>query len=100
MVEVTSDPDPCPLSEKKDEYFTKFDIVCATCCSQSDLLRINSVCAQNGVKFFAGDVFGYYGYMFTDLGEHEYAEYVSIVLLLLIAFYAWVSLYSQLVNEI
>jgi hypothetical protein len=28
------------------------------------------------VKFFAGDVFGYYGYMFSDLGEHEYAEWV------------------------
>ena len=29
-----------------------------------------------GKKFFAGDVFGIYGYTFADLGEHDYAEEV------------------------
>ena len=33
-------------------------------------------CISNitGKKFFAGDVFGIYGYTFADLGEHDFAE--------------------------
>ena len=36
-------------------------------------LRLNELCRSNGVKFFCGDVWGYYGYFFTDLNQHEYA---------------------------
>lgn len=72
MVEVKADTES--VSDKSDDYFTQFDIVCATCCKSTDLIRINNICAKNSVKFFAGDVFGFYGYMFSDLGEHEYAE--------------------------
>lgn len=74
MVEVKVDTES--VSDKSDDYFTQFDIVCATCCKPTDLIRINNICAQNAVKFFAGDVFGFYGYMFSDLGVHEYAEEV------------------------
>lgn len=74
MVEVTADDsDP---KDKPDSYFSEFDVICATCCSSSLLTRIDKICADKKVKFFAGDVFGYYGYMFSDLGEHEYAEEV------------------------
>ncbi|VDH93396.1 ubiquitin-like 1-activating enzyme E1 A [Mytilus galloprovincialis] len=74
MVEVTADDsDP---RDKPDSYFSEFDVICATCCSSSLLTRIDKICADKNVKFFAGDVFGYYGYMFSDLGEHEYAEEV------------------------
>lgn len=72
MVEVMSDTQSA--DEKSDEFFTKFDVVCATCCKQSTLLRINKVCSDHKVKFFGGDVYGFYGYMFADLGEHEFAE--------------------------
>lgn len=74
MVDVTAD-DTRP-EDKTDDYFTKFDVICATCSSSSLLTKIDQICADNNVKFFAGDVFGYYGYMFSDLGEHEYAEEV------------------------
>lgn len=74
MVEVMSDTQSA--DEKLDEFFTKFDVVCATCCKQSTLLRINKVCSDHKVKFFGGDVYGFYGYMFADLGEHEFAEEV------------------------
>ena len=74
MVDVTAD-DTRP-EDNADGYFTEFDVICATCCSSSLLTKIDQICADNNVKFFAGDVFGYYGYMFSDLGEHEYAEWV------------------------
>ncbi|KAK3094094.1 hypothetical protein FSP39_024077 [Pinctada imbricata] len=72
MVEVTADSDN--VEDKPDDFFTQFDVVCVTCCKASTQVRINNVCSANKIKFFSGDVFGYYGYMFTDLGEHEYAE--------------------------
>lgn len=40
-------------------------------------IHINEVCHANGVKFFAADVFGFYGFMFADLGKHRYVEYVE-----------------------
>ncbi|NWT79856.1 SAE1 enzyme, partial [Lanius ludovicianus] len=48
--------------------------VCLTCCSRESMLRINHICHKNGIKFFTGDVFGYHGYMFADLGNHEFVE--------------------------
>ncbi|NWW14832.1 SAE1 enzyme, partial [Oreocharis arfaki] len=48
--------------------------VCLTCCSRESMVRINQICHGSGVKFFTGDVFGYHGYMFADLGEHEFVE--------------------------
>ncbi|NWX94580.1 SAE1 enzyme, partial [Nothoprocta ornata] len=48
--------------------------VCLTCCSRDAMVRIDQLCHKNSVKFFAGDVFGYHGYMFADLGEHEFVE--------------------------
>uniref|UniRef100_A0A8C6Z9M4 SUMO1 activating enzyme subunit 1 n=2 Tax=Nothoprocta perdicaria TaxID=30464 RepID=A0A8C6Z9M4_NOTPE len=48
--------------------------VCLTCCSRDAMVRIDQLCRQSGVKFFAGDVFGYHGYAFADLGEHEFVE--------------------------
>jgi len=71
MVDVQADSGN--VADKSDEFFTQFDVVCATCCSPSQLNRINKLCADNNIKFYVGDVFGYYGFMFSDLGEHEYA---------------------------
>lgn len=75
MVVVTADSGN--VTDKEDEFFTQFDVICVTCCGPTQLVRINQVCADNGIKFYAGDVFGYYGYMFSDLGDHEYAEEIA-----------------------
>jgi len=72
MVEVKVDT---ANSESKPEaFFKSFDVVCATGCTLDELLRLDDICIRNNVAFFAGDVFGYYGYMFANLHEHEYAE--------------------------
>jgi ubiquitin-like 1-activating enzyme E1 A len=72
MVQVKVDTE-CSVN-KTEEYFASFDVICATCCTLSELLRIDEICQRLNVAFFAGDVFGYYGYMFANLHEHEYAE--------------------------
>ena len=72
MVDVTADPSN--IADKPDDFLKDYNVICATCCSEQQLLRINRICHENKIMFFAGDVFGFYGYMFADLGEHEYAE--------------------------
>ncbi|XP_014482717.1 PREDICTED: SUMO-activating enzyme subunit 1 [Dinoponera quadriceps] len=72
MVNVNADT--AKVDDKPDEYFGQFDVVCATHCTITQLKRINRVCREQKVKFFAGDVWGSLGYTFADLLEHEYAE--------------------------
>nr|XP_058952031.1 SUMO-activating enzyme subunit 1-like [Pocillopora verrucosa] len=72
MVQVTADSED--ISKKSDDFLKNFDLVIATDCSADQLIHMNDVCHANGVKFFAADVFGFYGYMFADLGEHKYVE--------------------------
>nr|XP_054509735.1 LOW QUALITY PROTEIN: SUMO-activating enzyme subunit 1 [Agelaius phoeniceus] len=72
MVEVRADPES--VESKGHEFFTQFDAVCLTCCSKESMVRINQICHKNGIKFFTGDVFGYHGFMFADLGQHEFVE--------------------------
>nr|XP_002121043.1 SUMO-activating enzyme subunit 1 [Ciona intestinalis] len=66
------------LDSKTADYFAKFDIVCVTRCTLQQRLDINNMCRKKNVKFFSGDVFGFYGYCFLDLGEHEYVEEVTV----------------------
>ncbi|XP_070620580.1 SUMO-activating enzyme subunit 1 isoform X2 [Erythrolamprus reginae] len=72
MVDVRADPED--IEQKPEEFFRHFDVVCLTCCSPEVLLKVDQVCKKHGVKFFTGDVFGYHGYMFANLGEHEFVE--------------------------
>ncbi|XP_068106829.1 SUMO-activating enzyme subunit 1 isoform X1 [Hyperolius riggenbachi] len=62
------------VEEKPEDFFKGFDAVCLTCCSRDLLVKVDQICYQNNIKFFAGDSFGYHGYMFADLGEHEFVE--------------------------
>lgn len=60
------------IGDKADTYFTQFNAVCVTGSSVASLFHIDAVCRANGIKFFCGDVWGFYGYFFSDLGKHEY----------------------------
>ncbi|EPY76729.1 SUMO-activating enzyme subunit 1 [Camelus ferus] len=48
--------------------------VCLTCCSRDVIVKVDQICYKNSIKFFTGDVFGYHGYTFANLGEHEFVE--------------------------
>ncbi|XP_025945606.1 SUMO-activating enzyme subunit 1 isoform X1 [Apteryx rowi] len=72
MVDVKADPES--VENKPEEFFTQFDAVCLTCCSRDVMVKIDQICHKNSIKFFTGDVFGYHGYMFANLGEHEFVE--------------------------
>jgi len=72
MVEIRVDTESS--HSKTEQFFEGFDVVCATCCQLTELIRIDDICRRHNIAFFAGDVFGYFAYMFADLHEHEYAE--------------------------
>ncbi|KAK2913043.1 SUMO-activating enzyme subunit 1 [Channa argus] len=73
MVEVHADPDR--IEDKPDDFFLQFDAVCLTGCSRDLMVRVDQLCSQHNIKVFCGDVYGYYGYMFSNLGqEHHYVE--------------------------
>lgn len=76
MVEIIVDKEN--VSEKSDEYFHRFDVVVLIEVPTSISIRVNNICRLHGIKFFAGDVWGMNGFAFTDLQEHEFAEYDSI----------------------
>ncbi|KAI4478311.1 hypothetical protein M0804_011965 [Polistes exclamans] len=68
--------DTTNVDDKPDEYFRNFNVICAIQCTITQLKRINKICREHNVKFFAGDVWGSFGYTFADLMEHEYIEEV------------------------
>lgn len=72
MVEITIDTDR--LDSKPDEFFVNFDVVVVTETDTKTMVKVDNVCRMNGVKFFAGDVWGTFGYSFADLQEHNYVE--------------------------
>jgi len=75
MVEVTADPGAS--SDKDLEFFKQFDLVVATGLDKDELIRINSLCRPENILFYAGDVFGFFGWSFMDLVMHNYAEEVT-----------------------
>jgi len=72
MVKVEADTGNS--KDKQAEFFKMFDIVVATNCSKDELVRINSICRAEKVLFYAGDIFGFFGFSFMDLVFHKYAE--------------------------
>ncbi|XP_070494474.1 SUMO-activating enzyme subunit 1 [Chironomus tepperi] len=72
MVELTADTGN--LSDKDEEFFKKFDVIVITEASIAEQIRIDNICRQNKIKFFAADMWGMFGFSFADLQEHEFAE--------------------------
>ncbi|CAB3977355.1 SUMO-activating enzyme subunit 1 [Paramuricea clavata] len=72
MVEIKCDTEP--VMKKSREYFEQFDVVILTGCVREVMIHVNTICHEKKIKFYAGDVFGYFGYTFNDLVEHKYVE--------------------------
>jgi len=75
MVEVTAEAGAA--SEKELPFFQQFDVVIATELPKEQLVRINSLCRPHNILFYAGDVFGFFGWSFMDLVSHNYVEEVT-----------------------
>ncbi|XP_014774405.1 SUMO-activating enzyme subunit 1 [Octopus bimaculoides] len=72
LVKITVDTSN--VDDKPDTFFQQFNVICITSSCRNALCRINKLCHEHNIKFFATDAFGYFGFMFSDLGSHEFAE--------------------------
>ena len=69
-VEIYTDANPAVT--KDPEYFQNFDITIATGLILDVVGNINMACRMYGRKFYAGDTYGMYGYVFADLTIHNF----------------------------
>jgi ubiquitin-like 1-activating enzyme E1 A len=64
--------DQADIRTKTPDYFSGFDIVIATDLSPDILNVINTVTRLNHRPFYAAGVHGFYGFIFSDLIQHDY----------------------------
>ena len=60
------------LGEVEKSWISQFDVVIATELSYEDLVYVNRITRDAGKYFFASGLFGFYGYVFADLLEHQF----------------------------
>ncbi|KAI5459870.1 hypothetical protein BGZ63DRAFT_415325 [Mariannaea sp. PMI_226] len=60
------------IEKKHTSYYAKFDIVIATDLDPGAFDVINTATRLHGKAFYAAGSYGLYGFIFTDLIEHEY----------------------------
>ncbi|KAH8312823.1 hypothetical protein KR044_013094 [Drosophila immigrans] len=72
MVDISADTEP--LKEKTADFFRQFDVVVINGQSNAELLRIDAICRELGVRFYATDVWGMFGFYFASLQKHAYVE--------------------------
>lgn len=78
MVQVLVDTED--VFAKPDDFFPEFDVVVVARCTDKELLvKINDICRRNDTLFYAGGVHGMFGYMFADLNQHNFVEWVRLI---------------------
>ncbi|KAI6246610.1 DNA damage tolerance protein RHC31 [Erysiphe necator] len=64
--------DQSNIDEKSSEYFRLFDVIIATDLGTQSLNNINISTRINHKPFYAAGVHGYFGFIFSDLIQHEF----------------------------
>ncbi|KAI6778829.1 uncharacterized protein J7T54_002659 [Emericellopsis cladophorae] len=64
--------DPAGVKVKGPSYFAQFDVVIATDLDLDTMNLINTATRLNGRAFYAASTHGMYGFIFSDLIEHQF----------------------------
>ena len=65
--------DTSAIKDKDSDFFSAFEVVILANYDKQTMIRVNNICKQLKIKFFATCNWGYFGFSFTDLGtEHTY----------------------------
>ncbi|RKF56158.1 DNA damage tolerance protein RHC31 [Erysiphe neolycopersici] len=64
--------DQSDINEKSAEYFGSFDMVICTDLETNSVNKINISTRANHKPFYAAGVHGYYGFIFSDLIQHDF----------------------------
>ena len=60
------------IGQKAAKYFSSFQVIIATNLDVDTLIRLNELARRANRAFYAADAHGFYGYIFSDLIQHEY----------------------------
>ncbi|QSL65805.1 hypothetical protein MERGE_000083 [Pneumocystis wakefieldiae] len=63
------------IYEVPDDYFSSFDVVISCELDLDSMIRLNTICRRHGIAFYSCAMYGFYGYIFSDLIEHTYSVY-------------------------
>lgn len=64
---------------KDAEFFSDFDVAIVTECYDKEVIvKLNNLCRDANTQFFAGNVFGFFGYFFEDLSLHCFEHQVQV----------------------
>ena len=64
--------DTADVRSKQPEFYAQFDITIATELDFATNTTINAACRLANRPFYAGGLYGFYGYIFADLISHEF----------------------------
>ena len=75
LVKVECEPRTLTEVLSSDEFMKQFSVVCYTGTCVQDACKVDELCRERGIFFFASASSAFIGYMFSDLGDaHEYVE--------------------------
>jgi ubiquitin-like 1-activating enzyme E1 A len=66
------------IREQPQEFFDGYNIVCLIGYDLNTAKRINDICREKNIKFYAADTIGLFGYVFCDCQEHSYIEEIQV----------------------
>ena len=65
--------DTSSLADKDKDFFTSFQVVVLSNYDKQTMIKVNKICNELNIKFFATCDWGFFGFTFTDLGsEHTF----------------------------
>jgi len=65
--------DNTSLKDKDVDYFRAYDVVIVANHDKQTMIKVNRICNELNIKFFATAIWGSFGFTFTDLGsDHSY----------------------------
>lgn len=67
------------LESLSEESLSTFDCVCIISADIVQMIRINNICRARKIGFWGSDTFGLKGYIFCDLGAHDYITEQKLV---------------------
>ncbi|KAJ3080780.1 SUMO-activating enzyme subunit 1 [Quaeritorhiza haematococci] len=60
------------VTKQSDDFFRQFNIVFLCGADLDTIIRIDEICRNAGIKFWAAGTMGFFGYTFCDHGKHTY----------------------------
>ncbi|CAG2106614.1 unnamed protein product [Medioppia subpectinata] len=69
---VAVNDDNTSLRDKDKDFFRAYEVVILSNYDKQTMIKVNRICNELNIKFFATAIWGSFGFTFTDLGSQHY----------------------------